>query len=214
MEDQTVTPVEGAPSIPFEDRSRPFFERLVATVGLAFSSPRRLFASVPEQDLGPPVVYALVVQTASMLVALLWQASFVGLGTLAKGVDLGEFAVSTGMLALMAALSPALALAALFIGAGIYHLMLLLLGGGRRGFAVTLRAQAYGGTPNLLAIVPLCGGLVGGIWTIVVTILGAYHGHRTDGWRAVLAYFLPAAACCCVVIWFFSSLGLLGLLPE
>ena len=47
-------------------------------------------------------------------------------------------------------------------------LMLLLLGDGERGFAITIRAMAYGNTPTLLGVIPICGSLVGAIWALAV----------------------------------------------
>jgi hypothetical protein len=207
-------PAPAGSSIPFEDRSRPFVERLWSTIKLAFADPARLFSSVPDGDIGPPVLYAVVVQTISMLVVTAWQVAIVWLATLAGGSGFEDLAFGTGFLALCVLFSPLFALVSLFVGAGIYHLMLLLVGDGQRGFAVTLRAQAYGGTPNLLVILPVCGWLAGGVWVMVLTILGACYGHRTDGWRAALAYFLPVAACCCLTIWIVTSLGLLGFLGD
>ena len=101
-------------------------------------------------------------------------------------------------------LAPFLIVAGLFIWGGIYHLCLLLLGTQSRGFGITLRAVAYSYGPNLLAIIPFCGGMIGGVWVIVLTILGAFYGHRTDAWRAVVAYLIPIVVCCGImmVLWF------------
>jgi hypothetical protein len=208
-----LLPAAGS-SIPFEDRSRPFAERLWATVKLAFADPARLFSNVPDSDIGPPLVYALVVQTISVLFATVWQIAILWCATLIDDNRLADLAVGTGVLTVFLILSPLFVLVSLFVGAGLYHLMLLLVGDGRRGFAVTLRAQAYGATPNLLGIVPVCGWLAGGVWVMVVTILGAYYGHRTDAWRAALAYFLPVITCCCLTIWIVTSLGFLGFLGD
>ena len=104
--------------------------------------------------------------------------------------------VSTGVYLFFVILSPIFALIGLFIAAGVYHLGLLITDGGKRGFGVTLRAVCYGYTPGLLGVVPICGGIVGGLWVLVLTILGAMYGHRTEPWRAILGYFLPLIACC------------------
>ena len=67
--------------------------------------------------------------------------------------------------------------------------------------------MCYSGTPALLSIVPICGGLVGAIWTLVLCIVGAAYAHRTDGWRAAVAYFIPVVACCCIFMLLVASLG-------
>jgi hypothetical protein len=89
---------------------------------------------------------------------------------------------------------------------------LLVFGGAPRGFGVTLRAVAYGSTPQLLGVLPICGAIVGGLWSMVLVIIGAIYGHGTDGWRAILGYFLPLILCCCLVWVLLSTFGLLGAL--
>ena len=67
----------------------------------------------------------------------------------------------------------------LFINAGITHVMLLLLNGARRGFETTMRVAAYAhGSAAMLNLVPLCGGIIGSIWALVVVIIGIAAGAR------------------------------------
>ncbi len=200
-------------SVPFEDATIPFLERFLATVKLAFSNPVQLFSNMPESGIGPPLVYGVVVSSIGAVVGLVWQTMFGGMATLFGGSG-EEFAVSTGLMVLIAILSPLFAALGIFIASGIFHLMLMLLGGANRGFETTLRAVCYGYTPNLLAIIPICGGLVGSVWSLVLVIMGAIYGHRTDGWRAVLAYFLPLIVCCCLAAGLASMFGLFGTLAN
>ena len=41
-----------------------------------------------------------------------------------------------------------------------------------------------------------------GLWSLVLNILGAFYGHRTDAWRAVVAYFIPLIVCCGIMMMF------------
>ena len=197
-------------SVPFEDRSRPFWERLSRTVGRAISDPMGLFSNLSRGDIGPPLIYGLLVGTVATVFSVLWNMAFGSLLMFAPDYSASDFALGTVMNVVIMVLSPLLVGVSLFVSAGIYHVVLLLLGDGKRGFAVTFRAVSYGSTPQLLAVVPICGGIVGGIWSVVLFIVGAYLGHGTEWWRALLAYFLPAVVCCCFVIWLFVSLGFLG----
>ena len=133
---------------------------------------------------------------------------------LAGGADTEEFAIGTGLYVLFILLSPLFVLIGLFITTALYHVSLLILGNGQRGFAVTFRAVAYGNTPTILGIVPFCGGIVGGIWAMVLVIMAFKLGHGTDWWRAILAYFLPTIVCCCLLTWLLMSFGLLGALAN
>ncbi len=200
-------------SVPFEDTSLPFLERFIATVKLAFTNPAQLFSNMPEEEIGPPLIYGVVVSSIGAVVGLVWQTMFGGMAAMFGGGG-EEFAVSTGLYVVIAIFMPLFAAIGIFISAGIYHLMLMLLGGANRGFGTTLRAVCYGYTPNLLGIIPICGGFVGSIWGLVLVILGGMYGHRTDAWRAVLAYFLPIVACCCLALGLASMLGVFGAMAN
>jgi hypothetical protein len=199
-------------SVPFEDRSLPFFTRLSQTAGRAFSDPMRLFSAMPSGDIGPPLLYGVLVNTVAIVFLVLWQMTFGSLAMLADSASAEEVMFSTWVMVVCMVFSPLLAAVALFIQTGIYHLVLLLLGDGQRGFPITFRAVAYGSTPQLLAVIPFCGELVGGVWNIILEIIGASQGHGTEWWRALLAYFLPTILCCCLAVWALMSLGFLGAL--
>ena len=201
-------------SIPFEDTSQPFLSRLLETMKLAFADPAKLFSNMPSADIGPPVVYGLITGTIAAVFTILWQTMFGGLLTIAENAPFDDFALGTGFMFVWLIFSPVFIIVGLFVQAAIYHVMLLIVGDGQRGFGVTLRAVCYGSTPQLLGVVPICGSLIGGIWTLVLVIMAAIYGHRTDAWRVILAYFLPMILCCCLAFWLASMFGLLGALSR
>ena len=45
-------------------------------------------------------------------------------------------------------------------------------------------------------ILPICGGLISGIWCIVVQCIGLTRAHQTTTGRALLAILLPIIVCC------------------
>jgi hypothetical protein len=45
-------------------------------------------------------------------------------------------------------------------------------------------------------IVPVCGGLISGIWCLVCEIIGLTKAHNTSTGQAVLAVLLPVIVCC------------------
>jgi hypothetical protein len=179
---------------------------------MAFSEPGRLFSALARDNLGPPVLYGVLTGTFVGVVSILWHMLFIGTVMLAEGANAGEFAIGTGLYALVLCLTPLFTLIGLFISAALYHVSLLILGDGQHGFAVSFRALAYGNTPALLAILPFCGGFAGGLWSMVLVIMAFKLGHATDWWRAILAYFLPSILCCCLLGWLLMSFGLLGAL--
>ncbi len=203
----------GPSSVPFEDSTQPFLGRFLETIKLAFSDPVRLFSNMDTDDIGAPLIYGVVIGTINVVFSIIWQVMFGGFAALAEG-DAEGFAIGTGFLLVILVFSPALVVVGLFINAGIYHVALLILGDGRSGFPTTLRAVSYGSTPGLLGIVPFCGGIIGGIWSLVLVIMAAIYGHRTDTWRAIVAYFLPLLLCCLALFGLMMMLGLTGALAQ
>ena len=202
-------PADLRSSVPFDDTSRPFGARLVETVKLAFADPTRLFSHLPEEEIGPPVLFSVIVGTIGAVFGMLWSVMFSGMLTLVDEVPVEEFALGTGINIVLLCLSPAFVVVGVFIQAAIFHLLLMLLGGAKRGFGVTLRCVCYGAAPQLLAVVPICGAVAGGIWAMVLVIMAAIYGHGTDAWRVIVAYFLPLILCCCLLASLFLLFGTL-----
>ncbi len=101
-------------------------------------------------------------------------------------------------------LSPIIVAVFAFISSGIIHIFLMLFGGARRGFEATFRVMAYvGGATALFSLVPLCGAWIALVWGVVCEIIGLCEAHRTDTWRAVLAFAAPLFLCCCL----FAAMG-------
>lgn len=90
----------------------------------------------------------------------------------------------------------------IFIGGAWIHLWVYLLGGRKsHGYRQTVKALAYGVTPMcVVGWVPLIGGLAGGVWALVVTIIGLRGLHGMTTGKAVAAYLLPAAIVFVVIV--------------
>ncbi len=85
----------------------------------------------------------------------------------------------------------------LLIVAGLQHLVLMLLGGANHPFETTLRTAAYAfGSSSPLQIVPVCGGIVGAIWGIVVLCIGLSKTQNCSTGKAIVAVLAPILVCC------------------
>ena len=70
------------------------------------------------------------------------------------------------------------------------HLFAYIMGA-RKGIMETEKAVIYGGTPFLiLGWIPVIGMIIGGIWAIILTIIGLRELHQITTGKAVLAYVL------------------------
>ena len=88
--------------------------------------------------------------------------------------------------------------------------MLLLLNGARRGFETTMRVAAYAhGSAAMFNLVPLCGGIIGSIWALVIVIIGIARAHEIPTGKAAAAVLIPIAVCCVLVLVFYAAIAAL-----
>jgi hypothetical protein len=52
----------------------------------------------------------------------------------------------------------------------------------------------YAYSPMIFGVVPVVGGFVGGIWMLVIAIIGLGAAHDVPMWKPVLAVLLPFLA--------------------
>jgi hypothetical protein len=108
-------------------------------------------------------------------------------------------------------LVPVAILIVLFIWSGLAHLCLIIFGGAKQSFETTFRVFAFTqGSAGPLQIIPICGGLISGIWAIVCNCIGLARAQETDTSRALLAVLSPLIVCCgflFVILFMFGALG-------
>lgn len=100
----------------------------------------------------------------------------------------------------------------LYVGAGCYHLGLMIVGGNQRNFEATFRVAAYAmGSTAIFNVLPGVGPAVGGVWAIVVAIIGLRELHGTTTGKAAFAVLWPIVlGCICVIIGLAIAAALIG----
>jgi hypothetical protein len=74
---------------------------------------------------------------------------------------------------------------------GLWLHLFAYIVGARKGIMETEKAVIYGATPFLLlGWIPVIGMIIGGIWAIILTIIGLRELHQVSTGKAVLAYVL------------------------
>ena len=82
---------------------------------------------------------------------------------------------------------------ALFIGAGILHLLVMLIVGSRNGgFEATFRVGAYSSVVNLVSWIPFIG-WIASLYGVYLAIVGVREVHGTTTGKAALVVLIPAA---------------------
>jgi hypothetical protein len=84
-------------------------------------------------------------------------------------------------------LSPVITLISVYFTSAITQLWLWIVRAKKGTYSDTLACVCYTSAPSLLGVIPFVGGLVGGIWQLVLLVIGLRRVHETTIARAVLA---------------------------
>jgi hypothetical protein len=199
-----------------------FVAALVETTTAVLLGPSDFFRRMPVTGgIGAPFGYAVVVGYLGLLAQGIYQALLrIGLGSALAGLgrdgEVGQILalVQGGVgLVVQVILGPIIVTMVLFLAAGLYHVVLLLLGGARRDFEATFRVVAYGHAASALLLVPLCGSLVAFWWWLALLVIGFAEAHGIGRGKAFAAVLLPIvfACCCCGALAGLVGLGIGGL---
>lgn len=209
MSDTSLPPIPVPPPAsqrtgPPWEQSGPWLGRFVDTAKGVLTDPTRAFDDMRrEGGLAPPLAFAVIGLIAGSLASVVFQA--IGVGT-SLGRPFGES--SLGLLSLWATLIvvPVVATVSLFVFAGLFHVMLLLLNAAKHPFETTFRTYAYAsGATALLGIIPICGGIIGAIWNVVATIIGIARTQETTTGTAAIAVLVPVTVCCGTALLLFGA---------
>lgn len=201
----TTVPVEeptaatAATGLPWEDRDRlGFVSAWMQTVGMVLTKPVEAFSVMKrEGGFGEPLLYAVIGGTLGGAANLLFSLMFSSMGVMSGNNGFGAL-IGGGVASLfMIILVPLIVVLMMFVTAALFHICLMIVGGANAPFESTFRVLCYGsGSANVLQLVPFCGGMIAGVWGLVLYCIGLARVHQTDTWRVVLAIFLPLLLCC------------------
>lgn len=204
------TTVAGRTGLPWEHRQeRGFFNAFIETLTMVLTRPAEAFSVMKrEGGLGEPLIYALIGGCVGGIVSALFSLGFQSIGLFADKNN--SLAAMTGMGVGLGSiiLVPLGIVIFLFIWSGLAHLCLMIFGGANQPFETTFRVFAFTqGSAGPLQIIPLCGGLISGIWAIACNCIGLARAQETDTGRAVLAVLSPLIICCGGLFIAFMFLG-------
>ncbi len=194
---QTVAPRSG---LPWDQRQeKGFFRAFIETLQMVLTRPSDAFTAMKrEGGFGEPLIYALIGGCVGGVVSFLFTLGLQSIGIFADRHNaLATMAgMGIGSLAFIILL-PLLIVIGLFIGTAIVHVCLMIVGGANQSFETTFRVLAFSqGSTGPLQMIPLCGGLIAGIWALIINCIGLARAHETETGRAVLAVLLPLIVCC------------------
>lgn len=204
----------GSP-VPFEDLPRHgFFPGLWATIRAILTGPSAFFRSMPTSGgMTKPLIFHLLLAEFMMASQYLW--GMAGMGATAQFLNspgLMELGLGASEAApvLLFIVYPLLLVLRLMLMTGIIHLLLRLLRSGGQGAEATFRVLCYSAAPLMLGLVPGIGPLVGGVWSVGLTILGLKHAHRTSISAALFAVLVPILMMLAAVVGLLQGMGQAG----
>ncbi len=210
-----VTAARGG--LPWDERhTLGFFTAFFETLQMVLLRPSEAFTAMKrEGGFAEPLIFALVGAGAGAFISLLFSLLLQSFGWSMS--ERNAFAALAGLgigSVFLFILVPFLIVIGLFLGAAILHVCLMIVGGAKQPFETTFRVLAFAqGSTGVLQMVPICGGLIAGIWALVLQCIGLARAHETDTGRAVLAVLLPVIVCCgggFFLALMFGALGALG----
>jgi len=193
----TIAPRSG---LPWDDRQqrgmlRAYFDTLV----MVLTKPTEAFAGMKrEGGFGEPLIYAIIGGSVGYVIYFLYSFLLGSARLLGSHENPMLHMMGGGIRSLVFIICiPVLIALGVFIASGILHLFLMLVGGAKQPFETTFRVVCFaGGSADPLLVIPFCGGLIAGIWKIVLYCIGFAHAHETDTGRAVLAVIIAVTVCC------------------
>jgi hypothetical protein len=177
------------------------FNALLTTWEDALFRPAHFFRSVPlGGDYRSPLVYGLIWCLAALASGVAWKIMlhvYPRVLLLLEGgtIDLSLRLSRTYVFVVIGTLlSPLLALIVLLAACILYHVFVALLVRRHAGFEATLRVVCYSTGTNVFYFLPLLGGLIGGIWQLVLVTIGLKEVHRISFPLAVVTALVPYTA--------------------
>lgn len=196
---------------PWEQRDQiGFGAGLVENIKLFALNPAEAFDRTRRQgDFVGPMLFAIIVGWIGALVAQIWQFLFQGslLSMMPPEIrdQMAFLMAGSGFgLVISIILYPVFIVIGLFLWAAIFHVCLMVVGGlnqSKSGFEGTFRVVSYSGVAQLAQVIPIMGGLIALVWTIVLATIGGSSLHDTSRGRALAAVLIPFFLCCaCAVL--------------
>jgi hypothetical protein len=197
--------------LPWEHREQlGIFKAYFDTVSMVLTKPGEAFAMMKtEGDMMGPMLFALIGGSAGLIVSFLLQIALQSIGVMGSVQNpiADMFGMGIGIL-LFIVLVPVMMIVGMFLGSGILHLCLMIVGGAKKPFETTFRVVCFSsGSTYLLSMIPFCGGMIAGVWNIVLECIGLARAHEIDTGKAVMAVLLPVIVCCGVALLFGFLLG-------
>ena len=179
-------------------------QSFVGTVKEMVTHPVGFFRSIARRgDYANSLIFALVCTVISAVIGGFLGVLYatLGIGDAGAGEAIGTFVASMFFM-------PIIFTIALFVGAGILHLLVaLIIKPADTGFEATFRVVSYANVTELVSWVPVLGPLVATVASVVLAIIGVREVHETTTGKAALVVLIPAVVGLLVALFLIMVVG-------
>ena len=195
--------------LPWDERqTKGLLNAFIETLQMVLRKPVAAFTAMKrEGGLGEPLLYAVIGGTFGGVFAVTYNFAlrlFTPFGDRQGAV--AHLFGGLGWIFLLV-LTPLFVAIGMFVASAILHVCLVIVGGAKQAFETTFRVVCFAeGSASPLLVIPFCGGLITGIWKIVLYCIGLARAHETDTGRAVIAVLLPLIVCCGGIIFLIAMM--------
>jgi hypothetical protein len=171
-------------------------QSFISAVRGVVTAPVGFFRSIRrEGDFVNPLIFAIICYEVSAilggLLSLVGVTGTRGFGSFLIGIILAPIGAAIG----------------LFIGAGILHLLVMLIVGSRNaGYEGTFRVGAYSAVTTLVSWIPIIG-LIASLYGIYLAIMGIREVHNTSTGKAAIVVLIPAVVVFLLVVLIIAVIG-------
>ncbi len=202
----------GREATAWENRSElGIWQGIYQTFKAVLFSPGKFFSTVAVRGgLREPLAFGLLLGSIGSMFGFFWHFLLTSGSLLPLGHELiSQFTISLIFLGIMI-ISPLFVTITIFTTSGILHLLLLVVKAGRNGFEATFRVMSYSQAAAVLGLIPFVGGFIGGLWLLIVQVIGLREIHETSYLRVIIALLIPVALIFLLVMAIVISLFVLG----
>ena len=180
---------------PWENRSNlGLWQGIYQTLKAVLFSPEKLFRTLTYKGgIKEPLAFGLLVACLGSMIGFFWEFLILSGGLVSLAYPLFGRLTAALIFLLVIVIIPVLVTLAMFIYSGILHLLLRILRAGQNGFEGTFRVVSYSQAAQVWALIPFFGGLIAGIWQLIVQIIGLREIHETSYARVIIAFVIPVA---------------------
>ena len=195
--------------LPWDERqTKGLFNAFIETLQMVLGKPVVAFTAMKrEGGLGEPLLYAVIGGTFGGVFAVTYNFALRSFGSFGDRHGAMEHLFGGIGWIFLLILTPLFVAIGMFVASAILHVCLMIVGGAKQSFETTFRVVCFAeGSASPLLVIPFCGGLITGIWKIVLYCIGLARAHETDTGRAVIAVLLPLIVCCGGIIFLIAMM--------